>query len=186
MSNPFRAVVVLTAFALAVLPPPARAEEEEKPAPAKGEVRLAPEKKAEAEPKVEPPRAEAVGALSAPAAMDLDEGPITAHNKTLTWIGFHHTRSYSRLFFKTTERTAVDVVPGSGVITVKLKGTRVRLRNNLRFLDTSYFPSAVWKVVPRQAGDTVEVEIQMREAVSYRMRRRGETIQIDFDLPSKK
>jgi hypothetical protein len=165
---------------LAAAPAAAQDEKEEK----KGTVvRIEAEKKVD-EPAA--PKLEAVGALAAPSALELDEGPVSEHGKTLTWIGFHQAKEYSRLFFKTTERAAVEVVPGNGVVHVKLKNTRARLRNNLRFLDTSYFPSAVWKVIPQKAGDDLHVEIQMREAVSYKVRRRMETIQIDFDLPAKK
>jgi hypothetical protein len=149
-------------------------------------IQITPAAKAAPEPKLEPFRPEAVGAIAAPAALDLDEGPVSDQRKTLTWIGFHQAPAYSRLFMKTTQRVAFDVAPGSGVIRVTLKNTRARLRNNLRYLDTSFFPAAVWKVVPRRGPAGVVVEIQMREAVPYRVRRRGDEIQIDFDLPAKK
>lgn len=152
-------------------------------ASAQTRVRLPPERSA-ADP--EPTRPASVGTLGPPASLDLDEGPVSAHGKVLTWIGFHQAKSYSRVFLKTTERAEVDVHPGRGNVVVRLRQTRARLRNNLRLLDTSYFPSAVWRIVPRRAGKDLMVEIEMREAVSYRVRRRAETILIDFDLPGQK
>jgi colicin import membrane protein len=163
-------------------PPPA---EKTPPPPGAGTVRVLEPKRG---PTVEPVRPEGVGPMPAPTSVSQDDGPITEHRKNLTWIGFHQAKGYSRIFFKTTERVAFDVVPGTGVVNVKLKNTRARLRNNLRFLDTSYFPTAVWRVVPHQKRRIrdLSVEIQMREAVPYRVRRQGDVIQFDFDLPAKK
>jgi hypothetical protein len=173
------------ALALAAGPVAAQETKPEGDKPAvTGAVKLTPEKQKEAE--RPPAKPTEVGELSPPAALDLDAGPVSEAEKTLPWIGFHQAPSYSRIFLKTTERVAVEVTPGKGVIVLTLKNTRARLRNNLRFLDTSYFPSAVWKIVPRRQGDDLKVEIQMRDAVSYRVRRQGEMIQIDFDLPRQK
>lgn len=137
-------------------------------------------------PRVQAPRLDAVGAIPPPTEIKRDSGPVSPERKILVWVGFHQAEAYSRIFLKTTERADFEVKPGTGVIQVVIKNARVRLRNNLRFLDTSWFPSAVWRIVPRRLGDDVVVEIQMRKAVSYRVRRQGETIRLDFDLPNKK
>lgn len=150
-----------------------------------GEVQLPPQSGDDPRP-ADAPRPEVVGALAAPAATELDEGAVGEARKTLVFIGFHHAKTYSRVFLKTTARALPEVVPGPGIVKVRLKNTRSRLRNNLRFVDTSYFPSALWRITPRKAGDDVDVEIQMREAVAYRLKRKGDTIYVDFDPPTKK
>ena len=132
------------------------------------------------------PKPEAVGALAAPSAQELDAGPVRDGRKTLVHIGFHQAKTYNRLFLKTTERVAFEVVPGAGVIKILMKQTRSKLSNNMRFLDTSYFSSALWRVTPRRQGDDLNVEIQLREAVGYSVRRKGETVSLDFELPKKK
>jgi colicin import membrane protein len=177
----------IATFTLAFGAHPGAAQEtrpgKEKLAPT-GEVKLSPEKGKETEPP--PARPQEVGELSPPSSQDLDSGPVSQNEKTLTWVGFHQAPSYSRVFLRTTERVALEVTPGKGVIVLTLKKTRARLRNNLRYLDTSYFPSAVWRIVPRRLGDDLKVEIEMRVAVSYRVRRQGEMILLDFDLPRPK
>lgn len=150
-----------------------------------GEVRIV-GKDGDEPPRADAPRPEAVGALAAPTAQELDEGPVRDGRKTLTWIGFHAAKGYSRLFLKSTERVAFEVIPGAGVVKVRIKQSRAKLTNNMRFLDMSYFPTALWRVTPRRAGEDVDVEILMREAVPYKLRRKGDTIQIDFDLPAKR
>jgi len=207
MSNALRMSKLLLAMGLVLAAPPAFAEDEKTEAPAadakaddakaddakpakgddakSGEVRMAP-KDGDEPARADAPRPEAVGALAAPTAQELDEGAVRDGKKTLTWIGFHNAKGYSRLFLKSTERVAFEVLPGPGIVKVRIKQTRARLSNNMRFLDMSYFPTALWRVTPRRAGEDVDVEIVMREAVAYKLRRKGDTIQIDFELPAKK
>lgn len=191
MVNPSMISKLAVLFALALWAPAALADDAKAPAdPGRadaksGEVRMVP-KDADEAPRADAPSASAVGALSAPTGQELDEGPVRDGRKTLTWIGFHQGKGYSRLFLKATERVAFEVVPGQGVIKVRIRQTRAKLSNNMRFLDTSYFPTAIWRVTPRRQGDDLDVEIQMRAAVAYKVRRKGDTIRMDFDLPTKK
>jgi hypothetical protein len=134
----------------------------------------------------DPTRPSRVGTLSAPTRIDLDPEPVSAGRKILTWIGFHQAPTYSRIFFKTSETAHFEIQPGPGLLRVVFKNASIRLRNNLRLIDASFFRSAVWQVIPKKERDTVVVEIQMREAVSYRARRRQGTIYLDFDLPAKR
>ena len=186
-------VVGLAAAPLFLATPPALAEDTKASdgaagaaddGPKSGQVRIV--KDVDEPPRADAPRPEAVGALAPPTAQELDPDPVRDGEKILTWLGFHSAKGYSRLFLKATERVAFEVTPGQGIIKVRIKQARAKLSNNMRFLDMSYFPTALWRVTPRRAGDDVDVEILMREVVAYKLRRKGDTIQIDFDLPAKK
>ena len=157
-------------------PPPAQA-------PKSGQVAI-PE--GEDAPPAEAPKVDSVGAMAAPTATELDEGAVSEQRKTLVWIGFHNAKTYSRLFIKTNARAALEVLPGPGQVVFRIKKSRSRLRNNLRYIDTSYFPTALYRVTPRKADDDVDVVVQMRDVVAYKVKRKAETVYVDFELPAKK
>lgn len=176
-----RAARWFAAFCVAFAAAPAAAQEAD--GPKSGQVRVP---AGEDAPPAEAPKEGSVGAMGAPAALELDEGAVADSRKTLLWIGFHNAKSYSRLFIKTSARVAVEALPGPGQLVLRLKQARSRLRNNLRYIDTSYFPTAVYRVTPRKADEDVDVVVQMREVVGYKVKRKGETLYVDFDLPAKK
>ena len=66
---------------------------------------------------------------------------------------------------------------------VEFPNTRVPLRNDLKALDTSFFPTAVAKVTPVRQGKSYVLEIELRERVAWQQRIDGDTLCLDFDAP---
>jgi hypothetical protein len=100
-------------------------------------------------------------------------------------IGFRQLPGASRVYVRTTVTprfTIQDV--GENVIRVELENTRATRRNDLRHLDTSFFPSAVAVVTPAHRGSSYVLEIKLRERVPYQQRIEGDMLAIDFERPA--
>ncbi|MBS1111603.1 MAG: hypothetical protein H6Q88_3595 [Anaeromyxobacteraceae bacterium] len=67
---------------------------------------------------------------------------------------------------------------------IEFPDTRVPLRNDLKALDTSFFPTAVGKVTPLRQGKSYVLEIRLRERVAWQQRIEGTTLSLDFDRPT--
>jgi hypothetical protein len=59
----------------------------------------------------------------------------------------------------------------------------VRRTNDVRFLDTSFFPSAVALVSPKRRGSTYVLEITLRQRVPFQQKVEGDMLAIDFERP---
>jgi hypothetical protein len=100
------------------------------------------------------------------------------------FVGFKQTAQGSRVFVRTRTPPRFSVSePRTNVVRVEFPNTRVPLRNDLNFLDTSFFPSAVAKVTPIRAGRSYVLEIHLREQVAWQQRLDGDTLSLDFDRP---
>jgi len=74
--------------------------------------------------------------------------------------------------------------PQEKLVRLEFPNTRVPLRNDLKALDTSFFPTAVAQVTPVRRGKSYVLEIRLRERVAWQQRIEGTTLSLDFDRPS--
>lgn len=91
---------------------------------------------------------------------DFDSRPAT-----MTWTGFERAAEGSRVFFQL--NTAVDhsVDADGSTIKIRMRNTKVNVRNNMRRLDLRYFKTPVREVKIRRRGkDTVATIILKRTA----------------------
>ena len=109
-----------------------------------------------------------------------------APSAQLREVGFRQLPSASRVFVRTsvTPRFTVQDV-GQNTIRVELENTRVSRRNDTRFLDTSFFSSAVAMVTPSRRGSTYVVDIKLREKVPYQQKIEGDMLALDFERPAR-
>jgi hypothetical protein len=91
----------------------------------------------------------------------------------------------SRVFVRTRTPPRFSVSePRENVVRVEIQNARAPLQNDLKILDTSYFPTAVAKVTPLRSGRNYVLEIQLRERVAWQQRLDGDTLSLDFDRPA--
>ncbi len=121
-------------------------------------------------------------AVAHASADALDIGAPTAQ---LREVGFRQLPGASRVYVRTsvTPRFTIQDV-GENVIRVELENTRATRRNDLRHLDTSFFPSAVAVVTPARRGASYVLDIKLRERVPYQQRIEGDMLAIDFERPA--
>ncbi len=81
---------------------------------------------------------------------------------TLTWPGFERGPRSSRVFFQISRETTYSVEREGNLVRVRLSGTRVDVRNNLRPLDLRYHDTPVEKVVVRREGDDAVATVVLR------------------------
>ncbi len=147
----------------------ARAEREAKPEAA------APSQVA-ALPPVEPKTERA----PAPPEQRLSRGPSQVRE-----VGFKMMPDASRVFIRTSnlpEFTIQDA--GENLIRLELANTRVKRRNDTRFLDTSFFQSVVAMVTPKRQGSSYVLEIKLKQRVAYQQKVEGDMLAIDFERPA--
>jgi colicin import membrane protein len=100
-------------------------------------------------------------------------------------IGFQQLPEASRVFVRTSAEPRFTIMEaGENLIRVEFANTRVRRRNDTRFLDTSFFPSAVALVSPKREGSAYVVEIKLRQKVPYQQKVEGDMLAIDFERPA--
>lgn len=162
-------------------------------AKALADAKAAAEAQAAAEARAQAQAAAAVAAAPAPAApAPAPAAPARAPAAApappnqVEFVGFKQTAQGSRVFVRTrtTPRFSVSE-PRENVVRVEFPNTRVPLRNDLNFLDTSFFTTAVAKVTPIRAGSSYVIEIQLRERVAWQQRLDGDTLSLDFDRPAR-
>ena len=71
--------------------------------------------------------------------------------------------------------------PAGDTFSLELLDTKVNVENNTRPLDTSYFPGPVALVQAKRIGVGTHVEVRLRDAASWKVKRLGTTIAIDFE-----
>jgi hypothetical protein len=154
----------------------ARRQRAEAIAAAKAEAEGKKQEAAELQAEARQQRAEAI------AAAKLDRGGPSAQVRE---IGFRQLPGISRVFLRTSvppQFTIQDV--GENLIRVELENTRVARRNDARFLDTSFFASAVALISPSRHGSTYVVEIKLKQKVPYQQKIEGDMLAIDFERPA--
>jgi colicin import membrane protein len=130
-------------------------------------------------------------AKASSAQSDADEPPqirrrSAAAHSLVTFVGFTHEPSGSRVFVRTTGPVQYSVAEGKDkTVILELENARIALRNNTRALDTSQFDSAVAMVEPNQAAaETVRVQIRLKDSVPYRAKQEGNEVILDFGPPA--
>ncbi len=89
----------------------------------------------------------------------------------LTWPGFQLTKTGSRVFFQLNHKVAHQVRSIRGGVEIFFPGCKIRLRNNLHRLVTSYFPSTpVRDVRTRNRRKGVVARLRLKAAVTPRIR----------------
>ena len=130
-------------------------------------------------PRVEP-AARADTAAAGFGGEDFDAGA-----RVLTYVGFRQKAETSEVFVRFDGRARYKVVSaGPDRVVLEVYDARINVKNNARPLDTSFFESAVTRVQAVPSGTMIKVEIDLREAVPYQVKRIGSTISLDFKLPS--
>lgn len=83
----------------------------------------------------------------------------------MTWTGFERVGEGSRVFFELSSDVATEVDVKGSVITVRLRNTKINVRNNARSLDLRYFRTPVRSVkVTRKGRDAVATIVLKRSA----------------------
>jgi colicin import membrane protein len=166
------------------------AEAHAKPAEAAPEPEAAPVAAAAPEPEPAPVAAAAPEpeptpvAAAAPEPDRVDRLQADGPYAKLREIGFKQLEGVSRVFVRTsvTPRFTIQDA-GEDVIRVELENTRAERRNDLRFLDTSFFSSAVAMVTPSRRGSSYVLDIKLKQKVPYRQKIEGDVLAIDFERP---
>lgn len=84
----------------------------------------------------------------------------------LTWTGFERAPEGSRVFFELSAEAAHEVTTDGLTLRIRLRNTKVNVRNNMRYLDLRYFDTPVRTVkVSRKGRDTVATVVLERQAV---------------------
>jgi hypothetical protein len=121
-----------------------------------------------------------VAAKAAPVAR-----PAPAAPNEIEFLGFKQTTTGSRVFIRLRAAPRFSVSePQEKLVRLEFPNTRVPLRNDLKALDTSFFPTAVAQVTPVRQGKSYVLEIRLRERVAWQQRIEGTTLSLDFDRPS--
>jgi hypothetical protein len=132
-----------------------------------------------AAPRVEP-AARADATTAGFGGEDFDPGA-----RVLTYVGFRQKPETSEVFVRFDGRARYKVVSaGPERVILEVYDARINVKNNARPLDTSFFESAVTRVQAVPSGSMIKIEIDLREAVPYQVKRIGSTISLDFKLPS--
>jgi colicin import membrane protein len=129
----------------------------------------------------EPPAAQA-----AAAARPERRSGAGAPSARLREVGFKQVGGVSRVYVRTTVTprfTIQDV--GNDTIRIELENTRPERRNDLRFLDTSFFSSAVAMITPARRGSSYVLDIKLKERVPYQQRIEGDLLAIEFEGPAR-
>lgn len=80
----------------------------------------------------------------------------------LTWTGFERTANGSRVFVQLSSAPNYSISQKGSTITIRLRNTKVNVRNNLRRLDLSYFKTPVRSVRVRRKGRDAVLTIVLK------------------------
>lgn len=103
---------------------------------------------------------------------------------TVERIGFRLLPTAARLTIRLTHAQEAVYTAGErapGIVTVVLKQTRLGSANNRLPLDTSYFGTALQRIVPSEKGGDVHIELHFARPVGYQIRQQSQELQIDIE-----
>ena len=124
------------------------------------------------------------------AAQASSGGPpsVSARRKTITFLGFRQEAGASRIFIRTNEPVRYSVSPaGKNALVLELDNTAFGAANTRRALDTSFFDTAVARVVPAAGakGKAARIEITLKSDVPYQARQEGNEVVLEFPRPNR-
>jgi len=100
-------------------------------------------------------------------------------------VGFKQLPDASRVFVRTSSPTEFSIQDvDDRTVRIELQNTRATRYNDLRFMDTSFFPSAVQLITPSRQGSSYVLTVKLRQRVPYQQKREGDTLAIDFQRPA--
>jgi len=82
----------------------------------------------------------------------------------LTWAGFERAHEGSRVFLELNAEADYSVDSSGLAIVIRLRNTKVNVRNNLRALDLRYFKTPVRSVKVRRRGRDTVARIVLKHA----------------------
>jgi len=101
--------------------------------------------------------------------------------RIMKYIGFRQKASISEVFVRCDGKAKYQVIESSNTkVVLQLYDTVIRVKNNQRALDTSFFPTAVNRVHAKSDAAGTRVEISLRHKVPYEVKRVGSTIKLLF------
>ena len=128
-------------------------------------------------------RAEAPSSAKAPARSVETLSP-DAPSARLREVGFQQLPEVSRIFVRTSAAVPVRVTDlDEQTVQIEVENTRATRYNDLRFLDTSFFSSAVQKITPSRQGSSYVLTVTLRQRVPYAQKVEGDMVAIDFQRP---
>ncbi|HVO19219.1 MAG TPA: hypothetical protein VMU15_08185 [Anaeromyxobacter sp.] len=99
-------------------------------------------------------------------------------------VGFQQLTDASRVFVRTSAPPKFTVqVVDERTVRIEVENARITRRNDLRFLDTSFFPSAVQMVTPSRQGTSYVLTVKLRQRVPFQQKVEGDTLAVDFQRP---
>jgi len=85
------------------------------------------------------------------------------------------------VFVRVTDDVSYSVgEAGPDLVVLELEGADIGSNNNRRFLDTSFFGTAVSRISPKVVDGGVRIEISLANQAPYRVHREGGDILVDF------
>src|SRR5262249_33122849 len=126
----------------------------------------------------------AVPATTAPEPPE-DAAARSGKPASMDFIGFRQDRGVGRVSIKITGPVHYGVKEDvDRNVVVSLENTRIGLPNNERYLDTSFFDTAVAMVRPEPGPDkTVNVLVVLKQPVGYRVSQSGNEVTVEFEKP---
>jgi hypothetical protein len=177
----------------------AKRQREEAIAAAKAEERRKKEEAAQKKAEAKRQREEAIAAAKAEAERKKqedaarkaearrarEEAIAAARPSQVRELGFTQLPGASRVFLRTSAAPRFTIQDaGENLVRVELENARALRRNDLRFLDTSFFQSAVAMITPSRRGSSYVLDIRLKQKVPYQQKLEGDMLAIDFERPA--
>ncbi|MBK7858522.1 MAG: hypothetical protein IPJ65_07840 [Archangiaceae bacterium] len=112
--------------------------------------------------------------------------PVATSGKpaSMNSIGFKQDRGVGRVSIKMSGPVQIGVKEDvDRNVVVSLENARIGLPNNERFLDTSFFDTAVAMVRPEPSAKGVNVLVVLKQPVPYRVSQSNNEVTVEFEPP---
>jgi len=124
------------------------------------------------------------GDQDATPAREVERLSADAPPAKLREVGFKQLPGISRVFVRTSTAVQFRVTDvDDQTVQIEVENTRATRANDLRFLDTSFFPSAVQMIKPSRQGTSYVLTVKLRQRVPYAQKVVGDMVAVDFQRP---
>ncbi len=128
--------------------------------------------------------AEIAAAREGTPARDVERLSADGAPAKLREVGFKQLPGISRVFVRTSAAVQFRVTDvDDRTVQIEVENTRATRGNDLRFLDTSFFPSAVQTIEPSRQGTSYVLTVKLRQRVPYAQKVVGDMVAVDFQRP---